>query len=111
MISTNMANDHSLLASAELCEGRVNITWHDGFSACYHDISLRHSPGFPGARRPAGPEGRFLRDKQSTQVIAAEISESGELLLIGTMDAAQSTMLTGYAITRMWITSIRFDKE
>ena len=79
MMGTNMANDRLLIESAELCEGRVNITWHDGFSACYHDISLRHSPGFPGARRPAGPEGRFLRDKQSTQVIAAEISESGEL--------------------------------
>jgi gamma-butyrobetaine dioxygenase len=81
MMGTNMANDRLPIVSAELCEGRVNISWHDGFSACYHDISLRHSPGFPGARRPAGPDGRFLRDKQSIEVVASEISDSGELLL------------------------------
>jgi gamma-butyrobetaine dioxygenase len=76
-----MLNEQLFLKSAELSKGGVNVRWHDGFSAYYHDISLRHSPGFPGARRPAGPAGRFLRDKQSIEVVAAEISDSGALLL------------------------------
>ena len=76
-----MLNGQLFLKSAKLSKGGVNVRWHDGFSAYYHDISLRHSPGFPGARRPAGPAGRFLRDKQSIEVVAAEISDSGALLL------------------------------
>ena len=76
-----MLTEQLFLKSAELSKGGVNVRWHDGFSAYYHDISLRHSPGFPGARRPAGPAGRFLRDKQSIEVVAAEISDSGALLL------------------------------
>ena len=80
-MNSNIANDHFILTSVKLCEGGVNVRWSDGFDGFYHDISLRHSPGFPGAKRPAGPEGRFPRNKQSISIAKAKIKDSGQLNL------------------------------
>lgn len=74
-----MANSRNTLVAAELSADGVDVTWKDGHKAHFHGIWLRHSPGFPGAGRPAGPGGRFPVAASSGAPDVAGITEEGDL--------------------------------
>ena len=69
----------NLLVLAEISVGGVEVTWQDGHKAHFLDIWLRHSPGFPGAQRPAGPDGRFPHDKTKIAARDALTTDDGDL--------------------------------
>ena len=70
------------LVAAELIAKHVTVTWQDHHQASFHNIWLRHSPGYPGSSRPASEAGRF--PSASIPIIAtkASIDTSGDLQLI-----------------------------
>jgi len=74
-----MTDSNNPLVSASLSGEGVEITWKDGRKAHFHAIWLRHSPGFPDSRRPAGPEGRFPRDTAKTRPARARVTADGHL--------------------------------
>lgn len=76
-----MSSTSSPLYSADLGENGVNVQWCDGFKTHYTGIWLRHSPGFPGGSRPAGPNGRFPRNEVPVSPASVEISNSGSLAI------------------------------
>ena len=74
-----MTNPDHALNSATLEKDGIEVCWPDGHRAFFHHIWLRHSPGFPGADRPAGPEGRFPKDAAPVAPVDASIDAEGGL--------------------------------
>jgi len=74
------------LASATLTDDGIAVSWNDGRTAHFHSIWLRHSPGFPGSGRPAGPEGRFPQDTAEPFPDSVEITADGNLDITWTDD-------------------------
>ena len=74
-----MTVNNSPLASATLAADGVEVTWKDGQKAHFHAIWLRHSPGFPDSKRPAGSDGRFPRDAAETRPAQAQVTADGHL--------------------------------
>lgn len=69
------------LVAAELEANQVTVIWQDHLQASFHNIWLRHSPGYPGSSRPAGAAGRFPTTQVSTTPTKATISSAGNLQL------------------------------
>ena len=70
-----------LLKSAVLINNGVEVVWTDGYRAFFHNIWLRHSPGHPDSKRPAGPEGRFPTSAESASPVKVDITSDGNLKL------------------------------
>jgi len=58
------------------------IVWEDGQQQKIEPAVLRHSPGFPGGQRPAGPAGRFPKAANGFAPRQATVTTKGDLQLI-----------------------------
>lgn len=74
-----MTIPEKLLDHVELQADGLVACWQDGHRAFFHHIWLRHSPGFPGAARPAGSAGRFPADAADLTPTNAAVDAEGRL--------------------------------
>jgi|TARA_B110000971_G_scaffold142234_1_gene145413 gamma-butyrobetaine dioxygenase len=76
-----MTKSNTILSEACLKKDGITVTWQDGYQAYFHNIWLRHSPGFPGSECPAGPHGRFPTDTSEAKPVEAQITPQKNLNL------------------------------
>ena len=69
------------IVSVELADSKIVVIWSDALQQDIHSAYLRHSPGFPGSERPAGPGGRFTSAAGVLTPAQARITASGDLQL------------------------------
>ena len=69
------------IQSVSLQDETVVIEWAHGLQQSLESIQLRHSPGFPGANRPSGPDGRFSTTSSHLSICVAELTNDGDLRL------------------------------
>ncbi len=90
-MSTNPESTREIAIDAVvLTDGMVSLTWADGLRQDIHPASLRHSPGFPGGDRPAGPAGRFPLAADELSPRNAVLDERGDLRLEWQPDGVES---------------------
>lgn len=81
-MSTNSKSSarHKII-SVKLAGNKIIVDWSDALQQEIHSAYLKHSPGFPGGERPAGPRGRFPSGSAGLAPSHAEITETGNLQL------------------------------
>ena len=84
---TNFYKDNILMQAERIIQSvfihnaLVVVDWEDGQQQKLEPILLKHSPGFPGAARPAGPEGRFPSTSSHLSIASAELTSDGDICL------------------------------
>jgi len=69
------------LIAVELENNQVRVFWQDGFRSTFHNIWLRHSPGYPDSKRPTDEKGRFPSSSVFITPSQATITVAGNLRL------------------------------
>ena len=82
--------DHSKIVSASIEGKDVVVAWSNGVNNRIPGIFLRHSPGFPGGKRPAGEAGRFPPTPQALAPSRADVTAEGNLHLTWNPDQLES---------------------
>ena len=70
------------IESVSINNARLIVDWEDGQRQTMEPILFKHSPGFPGAARPAGPNGRFSTASSQLSIKLAELTSDGDVRLL-----------------------------
>ena len=79
------------IQSVSIQDEMIIVNWGNGLQQALEPILLKHSPGFPGGARPAGPNGRFPATSNHVLPASAELTDDGDLRLIWQPDNVVTT--------------------